>query len=123
MNVGGGAHWIDRASSSCGRMIGLAGRVASWLIMSPTPGWRNGIRGRLKPVCPKGHRGSTPLSGTFVMSHDTDDILNPHSALVGRTGSYDAYAVVARGTTVTGSWALRISRDETPPSRTRRTGP
>jgi hypothetical protein len=32
--------------------------------MSPRPGWRNGIRGRLKPVCPKGHRGSTPLSGT-----------------------------------------------------------
>jgi hypothetical protein len=30
----------------------------------PQPGWRNGIRGRLKPVCPQGHRGSTPLSGT-----------------------------------------------------------
>src|SRR5215207_10468216 len=34
-------------------------------LAAPRPGWRNGIRGRLKPVCPKGHRGSTPLSGTF----------------------------------------------------------
>jgi hypothetical protein len=39
------------------------GGGAGSLIMT-RPGWRNGIRGRLKPVCPKGHRGSTPLSGT-----------------------------------------------------------
>jgi hypothetical protein len=28
------------------------------------PGWRKGIRGRLKPVCSQGHGGSTPLPGT-----------------------------------------------------------
>ena len=28
------------------------------------PGWRNGIRGRLKPVWSKDRRGSTPLPGT-----------------------------------------------------------
>jgi hypothetical protein len=32
----------------------------------PQPGWRNGIRGRLKPVCSQGHRGSTPLLGTVL---------------------------------------------------------
>jgi hypothetical protein len=64
MLAAGGPHWIDWPKSGCGRMIGPAGGVGGWLIMSPRPGWRNGIRGRLKPVCPKGHRGSTPLSGT-----------------------------------------------------------
>ena len=61
-----GPHWIDWSNSGCGRMIGPTGGGRRWLIMSPRPGWRNGIRGRLKPVCPKGHRGSTPLSGTAL---------------------------------------------------------
>jgi hypothetical protein len=43
----------------------------------PQPGWRNGIRGRLKPVCPQGHRGSTPLSGTFSVGCPRDFSVGP----------------------------------------------
>lgn len=35
-------------------------------IVDAQPGWRNGIRGRLKPVWPQGRRGSTPLPGTTI---------------------------------------------------------
>ena len=35
--------------------------------MSPRPGWRNGIRGRLKPVCPKGHRVRLPSPARSVL--------------------------------------------------------
>src|SRR5688500_4525311 len=41
--------------------------AVGWGDRCPRPGWRNGIRGRLKPVCPQGHRGSTPLLGTHLL--------------------------------------------------------
>ena len=53
----------DTVASRCygqphrGRMF----RAFSWGWMpAPLPGWRNGIRGRLKPVCPQGHRVRLP---------------------------------------------------------------
>jgi hypothetical protein len=71
----------------------------------------------------------------FISPHNAT---NDHPGLAGRQhwqqpernglrsdepGRYSAEAVVARGTTTTGSRARRISRDETPPSRTLRAGP
>ena len=67
MNVGGGAHWIDRASSSCGeRRARWAGRQLA--DHEPQAGVAECIRGRLKPVCPKGHRVDSPLRHTSPQS-------------------------------------------------------
>jgi hypothetical protein len=105
-------HRWTRGLGICGqrtRARTLPGRILGGTLAAPR--WRTSVTGGQE--CLASHLEMTDESRRQALQGDR----------VYRTGSYSADAVVARGTTATGSRARRISGDETPPSRTRRTGP